>query len=82
MASADFCFEHLGGLKTQHTANFRKSIQETYSKRKSMTYDEAVEAVRDVVMKSTNTFSEINATTVVMEFVCAPVMPWMTTPSI
>lgn len=70
LSDSDFCFDHLNGLKPTHTAAFRKQLQAEFGDRKSMTYEQAVEAVRDVVMKSTNTFADINATTVVMEFVC------------
>jgi carboxyl-terminal processing protease len=70
LASSDFCFDHLGGLRPQHTVKFRKMIHEAYPERTAMTFDKAVAAVLDVAMKSTNTFPEVNATTVVMEFVC------------
>jgi carboxyl-terminal processing protease len=66
----EFCADHLGGLKPEQTANFRKLIHDNFGNRGNMTYEQAVDALRDVVMKSTNTFPEINATTVVMEFVC------------
>jgi carboxyl-terminal processing protease len=70
LANSDFCFYHLGGLRPQHTVKFRKMIHDAYSDRTSMTFEKAVAAVLDVAMKSTNTFPEVNATTVVMEFVC------------
>jgi carboxyl-terminal processing protease len=57
-------------LKPKHTVNFRKSIHETHANRKALTYEQAVDSMRDIVMKSTNAFPDINATTVVMEFVC------------
>jgi carboxyl-terminal processing protease len=70
LASAEFCLDHLGGLKPQHTSNFRKLLQDTFVKQETMTLEQTIDCVRDVAMKSTNAFPEINATTVVMEFVC------------
>jgi carboxyl-terminal processing protease len=70
LTNADFCLEHLEGLKPKHTENFRKLLRDMYKDRAVMTYEQAVEAVHDVVMKATNTFPRVNPTTVVMEFVC------------
>jgi carboxyl-terminal processing protease len=70
LGNVDFCVDHLGGLKPNHTKKFRQLLHDAFAHRAVFTYEEAVEAVRQVVMKSTNTFPDINATTIVMEFMC------------
>ena len=53
LASPDFCAEHLGGLeKPAQTQFLRDALQTQYSSHKSMTSEEAVESVREVVIRS------------------------------
>jgi carboxyl-terminal processing protease len=70
LTSPEFCYDHLGRLKPEQTRNLRTALHNHYGNRKTMSFEQAVEAVNDVVMKSANHFPNINATTVVMEFVC------------
>jgi carboxyl-terminal processing protease len=70
LENPDFCLDHLKGLRPAQTEKFRKVLQEEFGKRKIRTYEEAADALRDVVSKSANYYADLNATTVVMEFLC------------
>ncbi|HYV39914.1 MAG TPA: S41 family peptidase [Gemmataceae bacterium] len=70
LASPEFCSDHLEGRKPDETKGLRNALQALFADRKTMTYEEAVDAVREAAMKSKNHFPNVNPTTVVMEFLC------------
>jgi carboxyl-terminal processing protease len=70
LSSPEFCSGHLGGLNPDQTRTLRGMLQNQLGGFRTMTLEEAVETMREVVMKSKNHFPNINPTTVVMEFLC------------
>jgi carboxyl-terminal processing protease len=70
LSSPEFCSSHLGGLNPDQTRTLRGMLQNHLGGFRTMTLEQAVEAMREVVMKSKNHFPNINPTTVVMEFLC------------
>jgi carboxyl-terminal processing protease len=70
LANAEFCAEHLNRLRPENTRELRNMLEIQFGNRKTMTYEDAVDGVRDVVMASVNHLPRINPTTVVMEFLC------------
>jgi carboxyl-terminal processing protease len=70
LSASEFWFDHLAGLKPAHARPLQAQLRQDYAGRPNLTFEEAVEAVRDVVLKSTNHFPTINPTAVVMEFLC------------
>jgi carboxyl-terminal processing protease len=70
LASAEFCTDHLNRTRPESTQDLRAALERQFGDRRTMTYEDAVEGVREVVMKSVNHFPAINPTTVVMEFLC------------
>jgi carboxyl-terminal processing protease len=69
LADPLFCKVHLNGLRPEQTREFRAYLEKTFGPITILTRDQALEAVREVAMKSLTTF-KLNATTTVMEFVC------------
>jgi carboxyl-terminal processing protease len=70
LSSPEFCAGHLDGLDPDQTRPLRSQLQAYHGGNHTMTFSQAVEAVREVAMKSKNHFPNLNATTVVMEFLC------------
>jgi carboxyl-terminal processing protease len=70
LSGPEFCFDHLGGMRPEQTLALRTKLQTQYAGRKRMTFEEAVESMREVVMKAANHYPNINPATVVMEFLC------------
>ena len=70
LASPEFCADHLGGFKPAQRKRCCAALQVHSASNKSMTSEDAAEAVRDAVMKSVSIFPNLNPTTVVMEFLC------------
>jgi carboxyl-terminal processing protease len=70
LSSPEFCSGHLGGLNPDQTRALRDLLQNQFGNLRTMTMEDAVEAMREAVMKSKNLFPNINPTTVVMEFLC------------
>jgi C-terminal processing protease CtpA/Prc len=70
LTSAEFCLDHLHGQKPEQVRAFRTRLQTQFADRPIATFEEAVETMRDVVMKTANQYPDINPTTVVMEFLC------------
>jgi carboxyl-terminal processing protease len=70
LASAEFCTDHLQRSRPENTRDLRAALERELGDRKTMTYEDAVDSVRAVVMTSTRHFPQVNPTTVVMEFLC------------
>jgi carboxyl-terminal processing protease len=70
LSGPEFCSDQLGGIKPDRTRSLQNLLQQIHAHKHTMTYEEAVESVRDVVMTATNHFPNINPTAVVMEFLC------------
>jgi carboxyl-terminal processing protease len=70
LENADFCTDHLDRSRPDSTRELRAALELQFGGRRTMTYEDAVDGVRQVVMKSVNHFPAVNPTTVVMEFLC------------
>ena len=70
LASPEYCHYHIAGVKPDQTRELRKALQEQLDSPAAMTYPKAMDALRKVVGKSKHAFPKINATSIVMEFLC------------
>jgi len=70
LASPEYCHYHIAGVKPDQTRELRKALQEQLDSPTAMTYPKAMDALRKVVGKSKHAFPKINATSIVMEFLC------------
>jgi carboxyl-terminal processing protease len=70
LASPEYCQDYLGGIKPDQTRRLRQALKDEFADAETMSYEQAVEAVKRVVSKSSNHFPGISPTTVVLEMLC------------